>query len=194
MTRKFDEIAELMLSRCTRLRDSGKHEDALVCLVNLTKNMPDMPLGWFFLGQTLAAMEKYSEAIDAFDKAIALDETDWVSISARGFVKLRNNDINGAKSDFARSLSIYPKDVSTLILDCICNIITGDTPSAAQRIKQAIKFNPELTAKLYSSFMKAFAERSDVSKEDKEKLEKANKNLLKSFNELKSAQEKSSKK
>lgn len=180
---------EMKLAKGISLFKNGKYEEAVLYLQDFTKKNQDFSLGWFYLGLCLSSLGRYKESIDAFDRAIGLDENDWISISARGVAKFGNKDLKGAKLDFTKSISIYPNDVPTLVFDAICDIALNDSSSAEQKIKQAFEINPEICVMVYTSFMKSFSDLSNLSKEQKENLEKTRQEILKSFSEFKAMQE-----
>jgi tetratricopeptide (TPR) repeat protein len=190
MARKFDEFAEMMLGKCMKLQRDGKHEDALQCMVDLTKKMPDLGLAWYYRGLSLHNLGRYKEAIESYDKAIELNDKDWASISARGLSKLLSKNLDDAKKDFDKSLLINPRDVPTLVLAAVCSILKGEAIPAEAYMKEALKIDPKVAGEMYSSFINAFAEQKELPEEGKKKLRSAIKEFNASLDEFLSLQKK----
>lgn len=188
MARKFDEFAEMMLGKCTKLQDGGKHEEALACMAELTKKMPELEMGWHYHGMSLMSLKRYDEAVKSFDKAVSLDPKDWTSISARGLCKFMLKDVDGAKKDFDSSLTINPRDIPTLLFAAVCGAVKGEKVPAEAYIKKAMEVDAETAGELYSSLILSFLEQN-MPEPEKKKLREAGAKLGISLEKLKSAKE-----
>lgn len=60
--------------------------------------------------RTYLAMGKYENALADLDKALEIDSVHEWSLRMRGYLRLRNNDLEGASGDFSRLKLHYPKN------------------------------------------------------------------------------------
>jgi len=86
--------------------------EALAVLHQLVTAYPDQPGPLIQLGDTLADSKHFDEAIDAYDKAIALirhpGPSDWVVFYARGSMLERTHQWPRAEADMNRALELSP--------------------------------------------------------------------------------------
>ncbi len=100
------------LGRADALRRSGKIEAAIEVLEQLARNRPDNPAVFVTLGDALRGEERYAEARDAYDRAIALypdpDRGQWLIFFARGITNERTDEWEAAEADFRKALELNP--------------------------------------------------------------------------------------
>jgi len=78
----------------------GKYEDARDIFIGLTAYAPYTAHYWRALGATNQQLKDYSEAIAAYDMAIANDELDVVSYVYRGESQILSGNVEAAIKDF----------------------------------------------------------------------------------------------
>ena len=70
---------------------------------------PTSGVDHYIRGQALILDERYTEGIAELDQAIALDPKMMSAFEGRGFAKLRNKDLPGAKADFQAAAALGSK-------------------------------------------------------------------------------------
>jgi tetratricopeptide (TPR) repeat protein len=68
---------------------------------------PDPSL-WFNIGANLSNVDRYDEAMAAYDKALALDPEFGIAIREIGYLKIRMGDMQGAVDKFEQYLALSP--------------------------------------------------------------------------------------
>ncbi|MBW8813414.1 MAG: DUF3857 domain-containing protein [Caulobacterales bacterium] len=71
---------------------------------------PKTALDYAMRGSKFGQARRHAQAMADFDKAIALDPTLSGAYSARGLVKLGQNDVAGAKADYDKALALEPRN------------------------------------------------------------------------------------
>ncbi|MXQ09280.1 tetratricopeptide repeat protein [Alphaproteobacteria bacterium GH1-50] len=106
------------LGRAAALRQSGNTEAAIEVLRGLQKSHGDLPLVHVTLGDTLRGLDRYDEAIPAYDRALSLIETPeeqhWVMFFARGIAHERTDNWPQAEADFRKALELRPEQPQVL--------------------------------------------------------------------------------
>jgi tetratricopeptide (TPR) repeat protein len=106
------------IGRAEALRKSGRSEAAIEVLQQLARARPENPSVHMTLGDTLRQLERYDEASQAYDEAIALLEEDrtaqWVLYFARGITHEREDRWPQAEADFRKALELRPEQPQVL--------------------------------------------------------------------------------
>lgn len=106
------------LGRAGALRASGRVEDAVDVLEQLSETHGDMPIVHSTLADTLRQLERFEEAAEAYDLAIALydkpDQSQWFLHYARGITRERLDQWNDAEADLRRALELRPDQPQVL--------------------------------------------------------------------------------
>lgn len=101
------------LGRAEALRQSGRQDAALEVLDQLADSHADMPLVHTTRGDLLRGMERYVDAVKAYDTALSLYEKDdpaqWFVLYVRGICHERLNHWTEAEADFRTALSFNPE-------------------------------------------------------------------------------------
>ncbi|MGH7068994.1 MAG: tetratricopeptide repeat protein [Acetobacteraceae bacterium] len=105
-------VALVDLRRAMLLDAVGKTDDALALLKRVAARYPDMPQPKEVTGDILRAHERWSEAIGAYDQAIAElsppRPSDWTLFYDRGIAYDQVHDWPKAESDFRAALGLEP--------------------------------------------------------------------------------------
>lgn len=101
------------LGRAEALRKSGRQDAALEVLDQLAASHADMPTVHTTRGDLLRSMERYVDAIAAYDTAISLydkdDRNQWFVLYVRGISHERLNHWSEAEADFRAALALNPE-------------------------------------------------------------------------------------
>ncbi|WP_420862267.1 tetratricopeptide repeat protein [Algirhabdus cladophorae] len=98
------------LGRAAALRQAGRDDAAIEVLRQLTETHGQLPAVHITLGDTLRYLERYDEASEAYDAAIALyvDEkpNQWFAYYVRGITHERIGEWPAAEADFRKALDL----------------------------------------------------------------------------------------
>ncbi len=143
---------------------------------------------WKLLGDCRSKLEKYTEAIQAFDQYLVMTERPSDRASAylaRGIAQLKLNDYDGARASAQESLRSQ-KEGRT---NAESRLLLGDIAAAAGKLEDAAKeyivvsqifTDPEITPKALSKAIQAFR-----SLGDQKKIEELTKDLKASYPDYK---------
>ena len=101
---------------------------------------------WFAEGNTLFLDKKYTEAIEAFGKALAENAQDIKSYRNRGIVYQHLNDYHKAIEDFDRALALDTQDAITLNQRGVVYFQLQDSQKAIADFTKALTIDPKLAA------------------------------------------------
>jgi len=100
------------MGRAATLREAGDVEEALFALRLLTESHAGLPVVHVTLGDMLRQESRFEEALEHYDRAIALhgdpDPSQWFVYFARGIVHERLDTWEKAEADFRQSLELNP--------------------------------------------------------------------------------------
>ncbi len=106
------------LGRAAALRDSDKVDAAIEVLQRLAKTHGDQPIVHSTLGDTMRQLERYEEAIEAYNQALSLFEVEtqsqWFLHYARAICFERLDRWDEAEADFRRALELNPDQPQVL--------------------------------------------------------------------------------
>lgn len=109
-------VAEL--GRAETLREAGKTDAAVEVLEQLAKTHPKLPIVQTALGDLMRSLERFEEAIAAYDKSLALrpgeQKNDWFIYYTRGIAYERTDNWEASEADFRRALEISPNEPNVL--------------------------------------------------------------------------------
>lgn len=136
------------LGRADALRQAEKPDAALEVLGQLAKSHGDMPIVHITTGHTLRQLERYREASEAYDRAIALypeaDRSQWFLYYARGITFERLDEFDKAEADFRFALELnpgQPQVLNYLGYSLVEKQIKLD--EALEMIQEAVRAEPE---------------------------------------------------
>ncbi len=100
------------LGRADALEDAEKHDAAIEVLRGLARSHGNVPRVHMSLGDVLRSKERYSDATEAYDRAVALipvpAPNHWFLFYARGITNERTNNWEDAEMNFRRALELSP--------------------------------------------------------------------------------------
>ncbi|MBL7964344.1 MAG: tetratricopeptide repeat protein [Flavobacteriales bacterium] len=88
------------------LERQGDAEGALAIMYQLMEREPDNAIYMNNLAYRLITLERFAEAIQWYDKAIARDPKHGLSWNNRGYARMRSGDLKGALSDIERAIAL----------------------------------------------------------------------------------------
>ncbi|MEX5727866.1 tetratricopeptide (TPR) repeat protein [Rhodovulum iodosum] len=107
-----------VLGQAEALRESGDADAAIEVLRALAETHPDIAVVHVTLGDTLRRLERFEEARQAYDNAIALlgepERRQWIVYYARGIVNERIDRWEAAEADFRKALELEPDQPQVL--------------------------------------------------------------------------------
>ena len=106
------------LGRSDALFSSGREDEAVEVLRQLSETHADLPSVHRALGDTLRRIERYAEATEAYDRALTLLPADepgqWVLYYARAITLEREGVWERAEADFRKALDLNPGQPNVL--------------------------------------------------------------------------------
>jgi tetratricopeptide (TPR) repeat protein len=106
------------LGRADALRQAGKSDAAIEVLEQLAETHGDLPAVHSSLGDLLRSLERFDEAVAAYDRAIALyddpEAAQWFLYYARGIAYERQDLWPAAEADFRQALKLQPDQPQVL--------------------------------------------------------------------------------
>ncbi|MEM1237059.1 MAG: tetratricopeptide repeat protein [Pseudomonadota bacterium] len=110
--RDAPEFIAAELGRADALRAADRSDAAVEVLSQLAESHPEVALVHSKLGDTLRRMERYGEAVSAYDAALGLHATvepeHWFTYFARGISYEREDNWDAAEADFRTALDLRP--------------------------------------------------------------------------------------
>lgn len=106
------------LGRAAALSGSERNGAAIEVLEALGRSHPELGAVWVSLGDALRREERYNDAVDAYDKAVALVKTpgprDWFIYFARGIAQERLKHWDQSETDLRKALELSPEQPAVL--------------------------------------------------------------------------------
>ena len=139
-------VAEL--GRADALRRSGKEDQAVEVLEQLTRSHGDLALVHSTLGDVLRAKDDFAGAIAAYDHAISLAAENapvrWVLYYSRGIAYERSGNQDGSEADFRAALAINPEQPQVLNYLGYSMVEQGrNLDEALEMIERAVAASPD---------------------------------------------------
>ena len=106
------------LGRAEALRKLGKLDAASEVLEQLTRSHGDLPIVHVTLGDLMRQMERFGDAVTAYDKALSLypseEQNQWFIYYARAIAQERQDVWDKAEADFRKALELNPDQPQVL--------------------------------------------------------------------------------
>ena len=107
---------------------------------------PNDPEGWFMLGRSYMAMERFPESLEAFERLTGLvgDHPEILSQQANALYFMNNNRINEQAQQYIdKALALNPNDAGTLSLLGMASFESGEFLAAYKHWQQLLNSNQE---------------------------------------------------
>jgi len=137
------------IGRAEAMRHAGDAEGSVKALQDLAAAYPDIELVQQTLGDALRRLERYPEATEAYDKAIALeknpdDRRTWILYFARGITYERQDKWQNAEADFRKALVLSPDQPQVLNYLGYSMVEKGENlDEALKLIEKAVAARPD---------------------------------------------------
>lgn len=126
------------LASLARLYDGvGRHADALAILERLCELEPRSVGHWSNRSFELIMLERYDEAMNAVEHALALDKDEPIALSNRAYIHFKQGRLKEAWSDVERSLRSYPANPYALRTRGVLRLQAGDVEKACDDLTLA---------------------------------------------------------
>ena len=130
--------------------EKGNYNEALYKLQSVTAKYPNYYMGYYLTGVALAELEKDSEAIQSFEKAVSLNPYDFESYASLGQVYYSKAETTFLDADAKKSIEYFNKALK-LNKNCptyyfyigMNELQAGNTSVAVSNFDKALKINPE---------------------------------------------------
>ena len=104
----------------------------------LERKIPDTAYVHFGLGLVKAKMRKYDEAIEAFDRALALDSANVEVLVNRGTVYYYKNELDQALTDLNLAIELNPKESNAYNAKSLLRAEQGNYQEALELVEKAL--------------------------------------------------------
>ncbi len=116
----------------------GELEQALPYAERMVQLAPQNPKGYVLLGTVFQRMKRYDEAIEAFNRALALSPDDVDALNGRGASLFNGKQqYQQALADFDKALTIQPNNGMALLNRSRCYYMLGDKARAQENAQKA---------------------------------------------------------
>jgi tetratricopeptide (TPR) repeat protein len=138
LSRIYPGNTGILFFRVFMKAEYGHNEEALTDVDKLIKMQPDSGINWLAKGQILHAMNRYREALEAFDKSLALgpERVDIYGMKAATLIKLEKFDEALTTANIGIGLS--PGNSAAIYNRACIYSLKGDKANALADLKQAI--------------------------------------------------------
>ena len=137
--------AEIDTQLAIALRRAGRPEDALARLKRATKRNPPYAPAFHEYGCLLASLERYDEAIEAFQRGLDVAPMMPELSIQLGNVYLQRRQCADAKIAFARALAISPDSADALLGIAKAHQEVGESEAAAGYFRRCLMMRPNET-------------------------------------------------
>ena len=132
---------KLIIEGMKKFKD-GKYKLALKDFQKVSEKRPTNARNWNLIAQTYMKLLDYENAIDAIDKAIALDQFNSLNWQLRGTILMRNGKQREAISSLENAINLKPSDIS-FMLRGQCSYQLDELEEALVFFKKVLSIDPE---------------------------------------------------
>jgi tetratricopeptide (TPR) repeat protein len=133
------ERARMAYERAQLRNNTVEAENAVV---QWARQTPNDPAVWRIVGQSLMAHQQYSQAVQAYQKAIDVEPNSADLLNQLGYAAAFNGDLAGAKRAFERYQTLRPADVNALDSLGDVHLLLGRLSEAENYYMQSTKREP----------------------------------------------------
>ncbi|HEU0282912.1 MAG TPA: tetratricopeptide repeat protein, partial [Gallionella sp.] len=137
-----------MLDLAAQWLEQGKAQQALPLLTEHTANHPHDASGWFLLGACHHQLQQLPEALQAFERVLAIEPRHIQARLAKGVVLSALERPQEALQVLRKALHLAPNDAQLLLNLAILQEQGGDLHGALERYEQALRHHPDWTPAL----------------------------------------------
>jgi len=152
---EIDSRYEEIIARSNQYYDSGEYDKALQMYEDASKIAPHYGFAWYMMGMSLFKMDKFEEAIGAFDIASSLDAERPEPHLGKSYVYIRIFDFENAIKSLKKVYDVE-KSVQTAGLLGLCFVLMGDVDEALRWFVSAIDLNKKNAIKFFEDMYTEF--------------------------------------
>lgn len=135
----------LYLGMANALKQLHRYEPALEAIEQALQLQENLPAAWLLKGQILADLQKYNEAITAYDRAVQLNSHEQQRVwPHQAYVYIRLNQYAEALACLDQALALNPDDGYLYYLKADYYASQQQVDPALQHLQQAIQLQPSL--------------------------------------------------
>jgi PAS domain S-box-containing protein len=97
---------------------------------------------WIDRGNSLLFLRRYTDAVDAYERAVAISPTNYQAWYGKGTALSKTGDLSGALHAYDQALSIYPRNSQILMAKGVLLKKTGDESGANHCFELANLYTP----------------------------------------------------
>ncbi len=124
------------------LRQSGKHGDALDRAKAINTDFPDQPIGHQLLGDVQFSLKRYSQAVESYRKALALQPGSAINIKLYQVSALANDE-PAARRQLQQWVEANPNDQAARKVLADGLLAGGELAAAEKQYRQLLAENPD---------------------------------------------------
>ena len=142
--KKGENLANIYYAKGLALSKDKKNEEALKTFQHATKTFPNFPNAWRWQGKILFYLERYPEALIAYQQAIDKgNKTDFVPFIEQSYVLLKLNRYPEAFANFEKAINLKPTHPWSYVGRGLIYFDKEEKELAFNDFNQAIKLNPQ---------------------------------------------------
>jgi len=187
-----DALADAMLNRCEGLYGKGNMDETIACCTDIQNKKPELIMPYYYKGMAYYNKGNFEQAIAEFDAGLKKDSKFWLLYSSKGLVRFGQGKYEDALKMLNESLK-YKTDVSTLVLACVCAIMTQNNVLAEGYIKKAASIDVKASIEIFDSFLSGILSSGVLSKEIQNRLESGRQKMKEELEKLEEAKKNSKK-
>ncbi len=152
---EIDSRYEELIARSNQFYDVEDYQKALEIYEDASKLAPHYGFAWYMMGMALFKMDKYEEAIGAFDMASSLDGDRPEPHLGKSYVYIRIFDFENAIKALKQVYNVE-KTVQTAGLLGLCYALMGEVDDAFKWFVNAIDLNRKAAVKFFEDMYTEF--------------------------------------
>ncbi len=131
------------IKKANVLLDYGEPESASELLLEAVENGMESSEAWTTLGKTFHALDRYEDEVEAYEKALDLNEDNVQAWNLKGAALYEKGLYDEAELCFDRVLEVEPRDYDAWNNKGLCLMKKGDLQDAYNAINNALIIKPD---------------------------------------------------
>jgi Flp pilus assembly protein TadD len=121
----------------------GRESEGIGCINAFLKDHPEVPNAWFLLGWGLRRSERYAEAKEAFEKALALDTPHPDLLNELAICLMETGNLEESGKRLLQALDMEPENTKIISNLGILSMKRGGLEEAAGFFRTVLEMDPE---------------------------------------------------
>jgi tetratricopeptide (TPR) repeat protein len=140
--RTWEVLAGILFSIGTTNFQQQNYEGAVENLKAGLKIRPDIPIALFELGNAYYKLDRISQAIAEYEKAIAADQTFWPALNNIGLIEYEAGNVKAALSKWQSVVDMDPTAAEPQMAIAVVLYFQGDLEQAYAIAETALRLDP----------------------------------------------------